>query len=78
MARAGLGLALVPDFLARRDLEAGALRRFDRTLLPNGRRYHLCFKKPRAQEPDIRALVQWLRSERALRPVARLAARSGS
>ena len=78
MACAGLGIALVPDFLARRDIEAGNLRYFDRTLLASGRRYHLCFKKSRAQEPEIRALVQWLKAECAPRTVARLARNSGS
>ena len=78
MARAGLGIALVPDFLARRDLEAGALRRFDRTLLASGRRYHLCFKKSRAQDGDIRALVQWLKAECAPRSVTPLAQKSGT
>lgn len=77
MARAGLGLALVPDFLARRDLAAGNLRQLGRALLPSGRRYHLCFKKTRAQEPEIRALVQWLKAERAPRAVARLVQTGG-
>lgn len=78
MARAGLGLALVPDFLARRDIEAGAVRYFDRALIPSGRRYHLCFKKSRAQDPDIQALVRWLRAERAPRSVVSIAQKSGS
>lgn len=73
MARAGLGLALVPDFLARRDIEAGTVRYFDRALIPSGRRYHLCFKKSRAQDPGLRALVQWLKAERAPRSVASIA-----
>ena len=73
MARAGLGVALVPDFLARRDSEAGTLRYLDRRPVPSGRRYHLCFKKSRAHEPEIRAFVQWLKAERAPRPVLRLA-----
>lgn len=78
MARAGLGLALVPDFLARRDIAAGLVRLFDRTLMPSGRRYHLCYKKSRAQDPDIRTLVQWLKAERAPRALASLAHKSGS
>jgi DNA-binding transcriptional LysR family regulator len=77
MARAGLGIALVPDFLAQRELAADTVRRFDRTLLPSGRRYHLCFKKSRAAEPEIRALVQWLKAERAPRALPRLARNSG-
>jgi len=71
MARAALGLALVPEFFARRDLEAGALQRFDRTLLPAGRRYHICFKESRRADPQIRALVQWLKAERAPRSLTR-------
>ncbi len=77
MARAGLGIALVPDFLARRDIAAGVVRYFDRTLLPAQRRYHLCFKKSRAQEPELRALVQWLKAECAPRSVSRLAREAG-
>ncbi|PZF78281.1 LysR family transcriptional regulator [Aestuariivirga litoralis] len=73
MAGAGLGLALVPDFLARRHVEAGGLAYFDRMLMPSGRRYHLCFKKSRAQDPEVRDLVQWLRAERAPKPVKNLA-----
>ena len=72
MARAGLGLALVPDYLARRDIEAGVVRHFDRALIPSGRRYHLCFKKSRAQNAEIQALVRWLKAERAPRPVVTL------
>lgn len=78
MARAGLGLALVPDFLARRHVEAGGLSYFDRTLMPSGRRYHLCFKKSRVQDPEVRALVQWLKAERAPKPVETLAQKNGS
>jgi len=78
MARAGLGIALVPDFLARRDIEAGGVRYFDRTPMPSGRRYHLCIKKSRAQDPEIRALVQWLKAERAPKSVAGTAQKSGN
>lgn len=78
MARAGLGIALVPDFLAGRELASGALERIGRALLPSGRRYHLCFKKSRAQEPEIRALVQWLKAERAPRALPRLARTSSA
>jgi DNA-binding transcriptional LysR family regulator len=78
MARAGLGLALVPDFLARRHVEAGGLAYVDRRLVPSGRRYHLCFKKSLAQDPEVRALVTLLKAERAPRPVANIAQKSGS
>lgn len=78
MARARLGLALVPDFLARRGTATGPVRAFDRTLIPSGRRYHLCFKKSRAQDPDVRTLVQWLKAERAPRAIASRAQKSSS
>jgi LysR family glycine cleavage system transcriptional activator len=78
LARAGLGVALVPDFLARRDIEAGNLRPVDRALVPSGRRYHLCFKKSRAQDPAIRALLQWLKAERAPKAIAGTARKTGS
>lgn len=71
MSRAGLGLALVPEFFARRDLEAGTLHRLDRTLIPAGRRYHICFKESRRGDPQIGAFVQWLKAERAPRSLTR-------
>ncbi|MFO1120785.1 MAG: LysR family transcriptional regulator [Hyphomicrobiales bacterium] len=63
MARAGLGIALVPDFLAQRDLESGVLACFDRQRLPTGRTYHLCYKHARSQEPTIQALAGWMKRQ---------------
>jgi LysR family transcriptional regulator, glycine cleavage system transcriptional activator len=70
MARAGMGAALVPDFLARRHIEDGTLAYLDRTRIPSGRVYRLCFKQSRGRETGIRALVKWLRAE--LSPDSRL------
>lgn len=64
MAKEGLGLALVPDFLAAREVEAGSLDYFDRTPMPSNRRYHLCIKKSRAQHAGLKALAQWMKSAR--------------
>jgi LysR family glycine cleavage system transcriptional activator len=75
MARAGLGVALVPDFVARRDVEAGTLAHFDRVRLPTGRTYRFCFKQTRAHEAGLKALVQWLKAELKPGPVIRLPAR---
>lgn len=72
MAKAGLGVALVPDFLAAREIEAGTVFYFDRTRIENGRRYNFCFKKARAQEDEISSLVQWLKAERTAKPDIRL------
>lgn len=78
MARAGLGIALVPDFLAAREVEAGSIEYFDRTVVPSGRRYHLCFKKSRAQQDELKKLAQWMRAETVKERAIRLVhSRSG-
>ena len=77
MAKAGLGVALVPDFLARRDVASGLLARFDKTLLPSGRSYHLCYKQSRAQERGIQALGHWFKSQLET-PAGVNAARAGA
>lgn len=64
MAKEGLGVALVPDFLAAREVEAGALDYFDRTPVASNRRYHLCFKTSRARQSELKALAQWMKSAR--------------
>lgn len=61
MARAGMGVALVPDFLAQREVGSGTLRYLDEARVPSGRVYHLCFKATRAQEAGIRSLVGWIK-----------------
>jgi LysR family glycine cleavage system transcriptional activator len=63
MARAGMGAALVPDFLARRYIEDGTLAYLDRTRMFSGRVYRLCFKQSRGRETGIRTFVKWLRAE---------------
>lgn len=63
MARAGQGIALVPDFLAARDLETGALSRFSPVTISLNRVYRLCYRESRAHEPKIATLAAWFRSE---------------
>lgn len=63
MARAGLGAALVPDFLARRHIEDGSLVYLNRLSMPSGRVYRLCFKQFRAKEAAITAFSRWLWAE---------------
>lgn len=65
MARQGLGAALVPDFLAAREVESGVLEYVEQTPVFSKRRYHLCFKKSRAQEEELKALAQWMKSARS-------------
>lgn len=59
MARAGQGIALVPDFLAEQDLRTGTLVLFSEKKHPSGRNYKLCFKETRALEQRIKSLVKW-------------------
>lgn len=63
MAKAGLGAALVPDFLAERDLQAGALRQMHDAALPTTEDYYLCVKESRRGEPAIDALIRWFKSQ---------------
>lgn len=72
MAKAGLGIALVPDFLAEREINAGSVSYFDRTPVSSNRSYHLCYKKSRAQQKELKALAQWMKSERIPKPTVRL------
>lgn len=61
MARAGMGAALIPDFLAAGPLARGELRRLPGADLPTGLNYDLQVKYERRGEADIRQLVVWLR-----------------
>lgn len=63
MAKAGLGVALVPDFLAEADVEAGRLRFLSASRLPTHEDYYLCVKHARQNEPGLRAVVAWFRSQ---------------
>nr|WP_325252053.1 LysR family transcriptional regulator [Amylibacter sp.] len=62
MARAGIGIALVPDFLAENDLRNGSLQRFSERTIHSGRTYRLCTKEARHEEYEIRRFSSWLRS----------------
>lgn len=63
MAKAGLGVALVPQFLAEREFAAGTLVALGTTLLPTGQDYYLCIKHTRRNEPALRFLAQWFRKQ---------------
>lgn len=61
-AKAGLGVALLPDFLTASALDAGQLvdlgwGEFNH----EDRFYRLCFKEARKNEPELRAFVAWLK-----------------
>ena len=63
MAKSGQGMALVPDFLAAREIAAGTVAAFDRRLVPSKRVYRLCYRKTRAHEAQLIALRDWLTSK---------------
>ncbi|MEW9837664.1 LysR family transcriptional regulator [Mesorhizobium marinum] len=73
MVRAGLGAALVPDFLVASDPAAGTLVLLDDTPMPTKQDYYLCIKEARRREPALDALARWFQSEvngKAMKPVA--------
>lgn len=63
LARAGIGAALVPTFLAADALSVGDLALIDERRLPSGRSYKLCYKSSRARDPDLRDLARWMKKE---------------
>lgn len=64
LAQAGLGAALVPDFLSDGPVEDGHLVRLHGQPMPSGRTYRICYKSMRASDPAIRAMVRWLKAQR--------------
>jgi LysR family glycine cleavage system transcriptional activator len=62
LARRGYGTALVPDFLAARDIRSKTLVPVNDRLFPSGRTYHICFKTGRSSEKEIKQFVDWLLS----------------
>lgn len=70
MVRAGMGAALLPDFMANALLSTGELRRLPGKPLPTGQSYEAQVKYERRNEPDIVQFINWLR--KALRRQAAL------
>jgi LysR family glycine cleavage system transcriptional activator len=60
LAKRGFGAALVPDFLAARDISSKALVSLSDRLFPTGRTYRACFRSSRASERAINQLAGWL------------------
>ncbi len=63
MVRAGLGAALVPDFLVASDIASGRIALLDQIGLPTQQDYFLCIKEARRHEPALVALASWLSNE---------------
>ena len=60
LARAGQGVALVPEFLASREIRSGNVVTFHDAIVPSGRTYCLCIKETRAGEAKLQKLSDWL------------------
>lgn len=60
MAISGMGLALVPDFLAERPLQEGRLTLKGNHRFPTGRAYYINVKHSRRHEPLVRDLCSWV------------------
>jgi LysR family transcriptional regulator, glycine cleavage system transcriptional activator len=65
MARAGLGVALVPDFLAALHVGQRGLAHFDEARISARRSYRLCYKSTRAGDEKIRIFSRWLKAQAA-------------
>lgn len=63
-ARNRLGIALIPTFLAKSDLDAGNLELWSDFEAPSGRSYKFCVKAARRQHSDIQSLVSWMLQEK--------------
>lgn len=63
MVREGLGIALVPDFLAAREIDRGTLTQLGDVGVHTHEDYHLCVKTTRQREPALQALAQWFKGQ---------------
>lgn len=70
-ARAGLGLALVPEILVEADLAEGRLRRLSPRVLRGGSDYALIFPQDRAPSPSFTRFRDWIEAS-SLGPAAPL------
>lgn len=62
LAKAGIGKALVPDFVAAEALASGQVVLLDPARVSSARTYRLCYKTSRSKDPDLRALAKWIRT----------------
>lgn len=62
LAKAGVGAAIVPEFVAADALASGQLVLLHPFHMPSGRTYRICTKVSRCKDPDLRALVRWMKS----------------
>ncbi|MCB1377305.1 MAG: LysR family transcriptional regulator [Alphaproteobacteria bacterium] len=63
MARHGLGIALVPDFLAEGLISKGELERLGNSAVATHEDYYLCVKNARRREQPLQAVVSWFKGQ---------------
>lgn len=63
-AKRGLGIALVPTFLAEPELKLGTLVKWQDRTVPSGRSYTFCVKTARRHSKIIEKLSRWMYSEK--------------
>lgn len=63
MALAGMGAALLPDFVAAQEISAGRLQRMPGQALPTGQIYELHVPLNRRRDPPIVSFTSWLQDE---------------
>lgn len=66
LAKANMGIALVPDFLAREQTSAGPLKIMSRKTVKSGRSYSFVVKEARKDEPVLFAMTRWFTEQAAL------------
>ncbi|WP_019999075.1 LysR substrate-binding domain-containing protein [Aureimonas ureilytica] len=66
-ARAGLGVALVPDVLAASDLAEGRLRKVSSRVLPGRSHYALIYPARSEASATLRSFRDWIEAEAAIR-----------
>lgn len=59
LAKADMGIALVPDFLAREQTSVGPLRIMGGKTVKSGRSYNFVIKDARKDEPALFAMARW-------------------
>lgn len=65
LAKAGMGIALVPDFLAREQASNGTLKIMGRETVKSGRSYNFVVKYARKDEPALSAMTLWFAEQAA-------------
>ncbi|WP_306027043.1 LysR family transcriptional regulator [Stappia sp. MMSF_3263] len=67
MVREGVGIGLLPGFLAQDDLQRHCVHVVEGTrTIPSGKTYHIGYKLARRDDRNLRQVVDWIRRETSL------------